>query len=294
MSAAAGPPVWRGFDQAELDRQYNSRGTVADFTVYTRQYAELTRAAQARLRCVGDLRYGPGEHETLDLYLPAAGAAAPLVVFVHGGNWQMLSKADSGFGAPAWVGAGAGFAALDFSLVPAVTVDHMAAQVSRALVWLHAHAAEHGCDPARIHIAGHSSGAHLVSQQLVADWPALGAPADLVKSAAFMSGLGDLEPVRLSFRNAVLKWDEAAVARLSLVRRTPTARCPLIVAVGEHETDDYRRQAREVAAFWRAQGQDAEFLLLAGRNHFDAVLDWADPSTALFAACARRVFGQSA
>lgn len=276
------PKVWRDLDQAELDRQYNSRGTVPDYTVYTRRYAELTREAKAALRCVENLRYGDGADETLDLYPPST-AGAPLMVFVHGGNWQALSKDESGFGALAFVPAGAGFAALDFSLVPHTTLLGMAAQVRRALLWLHANVATHGCDPARIHIAGHSSGAQVIGQMLVADWGG----ADVVKSAAFMSGLGDLEPVRLSFRNAALRFTPDDVARLSLVKRVPTVRCPLLVAVGEQETPDYHRQSHEVADFWRAQGNAVEHFTLVGRNHFDAALEWSDPSSALFAASLR-------
>jgi arylformamidase len=280
----SGATVWRGYDQAALDREYDSRATVPDYTRYTRRYAELTQAAKASLAVVDDLRYGDGGDETLDLYRPSA-PGAPLVVFVHGGNWQTLSKADSGFGAPAFVAAGAGFAALDFSLVPRATLADMAAQVQRALLWLHDHAALHGCDPARLHIAGHSSGAQLVGQMLVADWGG----RDVVKSATFMSGLGDLEPVRLSFRNRALGFTPADAARYSLLKRVPTVRCPLIVAVGEHERDEYHRQSREVAAFWRAQGNAVEHFTLAGRNHFDAVLEWADPASALFGACLRTV-----
>jgi arylformamidase len=278
----SGAPVWRGYDQAALDREYDSRATVPDYTIYTRRYAELTQAAKASLAVIENLRYGDGEDETLDLYPPRA-PGAPLVVFVHGGNWQTLSKADSGFGAPAFVEAGVGFAALDFSLVPRVTLADMAAQVQRALLWLHDHVAEHGCDPARIHIAGHSSGAQLVGQMLAADWGG----RDVVKSATFMSGLGDLEPVRLSFRNRALGFTPADAARYSLVKRAPTVRCPLIVAVGALERDEYHRQSRDVADWWRAQGNAVEHFTLAGRNHFDAVLEWADPASALFAACAR-------
>jgi arylformamidase len=279
-----GATVWRDYDQAGLDRQYNSRGTVADFTVYTRRYAERTREAKRTLRCLEGLRYGDGLDEALDLY-PARHPGAPLVVFVHGGNWQTLTRDDSGFGAPAFVAHGAGFAALDFTVVPRNTLRGMAEQVQRALQWLHAHAPEYGCDPDRIHIAGHSSGAQLVGQMLVADWRG----QDIVRSATFMSGLGDLEPVRLSFRNEALKLSEADAMHGSLVKRAATVRCPLIVAVGEHEREEYHRQSHEVADFWRAGGNEVEHFTLAGRNHFDAVLEWADPASALFAACLRTV-----
>ena len=71
---------------------------------------------------------------------------------------------------------------------------------------------------------------------------------------------------------------------MSLLRRAAMADCPLLVAVGANETADYRLQSREVAADWTAQGKHAELFELAGRHHFDAVLEWADPSSAMFRA----------
>ena len=287
MSAPAGL-IWREFDQAGLDRQYHSRGTVSDFTVYTRRYTELTRAAKARLACIENLHYGPGADETLDLY-PAARAAGgpgtPVLVFLHGGDWRALSKDDSGFAAPAFVEAGAMFIAVNFSLAPVLTIAQMGAQVRRALAWIARHVGAHGGDAARLFIAGHSSGANLVGQLLATDWVRdFGLPADLIKGATFISGLGDLEPVRRSFRNANLGLDDAMVAEASLLHSASCAACPLLVAFGEHEMPEYHRQGREVAAFWAARGNRADVFTLAGRNHFDAVLEWADPASPLLRA----------
>ncbi|MDB5964129.1 MAG: alpha/beta hydrolase [Polaromonas sp.] len=277
----ATPPVWRGYGQAELDRQYNSRGTVPDVAVYLREYAERTRDAKARLDCHDGLRYGPGPDDVLDIY-PAAGPAAPVMVFMHGGDWRSLSRQDSGFAAPAFVASGAAFVVLDFTLVPQSTLPAMGAQVRRALHWLAQHVAAYGGDPARIHIAGHSSGANLVGQCLMHG--AADAAGPLVKSALMISGLADLEPVRLSFRNDALKLSGQDAEQASLVHQPAGATCPLLVAVGEHETEDYRRQSLALAEHWRAQGRRAELQVLPGRHHFDAVLDWADPASGLFRA----------
>lgn len=277
-------PVWRDYDQAGLDRQYDSRGSVPDAMIYLRQYAARTRQAKAMLACVENLHYGPHDDEKLDIY-PASVAAAPVMVFLHGGDWRALSKEDAGFAAPAFVAAGAMFVALDFSAVPASTLPAMGAQVARALVWLHANVASYGGDPARLHLAGHSSGANLAGQALMTDWPLEhGLPADLIKSALLIGGLGDLEPVRLSFRNRQLALTPATVAAVSLLRCRVVARCPLLVAVGEMETADYRRQSRAVADYWRTSGQPARLFELPGRHHFDAPLEWADPASVLFAA----------
>ncbi len=302
--APAPKPVWGHFDQAELDRQYNSRATVPDFTVYTKRYAELTLEAKASGTCRENLRYGDGTEETFDFYpavtpavLPDSTSAedgpqsnvsstgAPVLVFLHGGDWRALSKDDSGFAVPAFNAAGVAFIALNFGLVPNLTIPQMGAQVRRALAWIARNIATHGGDPARIFIAGHSSGANLVAQLLITDWAGeFDLAADAIKGATFMSGLGDLEPVRRSFRNAHLKLNDTMVQAASLLQHAPRARCPLLVAFGANEMPEYHRQSQAVAAHWRRHGLPVEVFKLAERNHFDAVLEWAEPASALFKA----------
>ena len=288
-------PGWRDYDQAALDGQYNSRGTVADVSVYLRLYAGQTRQAKLATACIENLKYGGGADEQLDIYPASAPAAvgSPVMVFLHGGDWRALSKEDAGFAAQAFSAGGVMFVALDFSLVPATTVPAMGAQVRRALHWLYLNVAAHGGDPDRLHIAGHSSGANLVGQLLMTDWPsAFHAPADLIKSAVMISGLGDLEPVRLSFRNQQLRLTPGDVEQASLLRCKPHTHCPMLVLVGARETDDYRLQSRELADFWRAQGNSAELFELRDRHHFDAPLEWADPASAVFAAHLRLIRGE--
>lgn len=280
------PPatVWRDYDQAGLDQQYNSRGTVPDVAVYVADYAARTRAAKQAATCIEDVAYGPGTDEMLDIY-PSARADAPVLVFLHGGDWRSLSKNDSGFAAPAFRAAGMTLVVPDFTLVPHTTVPQMGAQLSRALQWVHHHIGSYHGDPNRIVIAGHSSGANLVSQLLCFDWagPLLTTGAS-IKGAAMLSGLAELEPVRLSFRNQMLKLDAAMAAQASLMHRTPTVHCPLLVGVGAQETAEYRRQAHAIANCWRSHGRAAVHLEIADRHHFDCVLDWGDPHSRLFAA----------
>lgn len=273
--------IWRGYTQAALDIQYNSRGTVPDVSLYLNDYAARTLQAKAQLRTIENLRYGDGANELLDIY-PASQPNAPVMVYLHGGDWRTQSKEDSGFAAPAFVAKGAMFVALDFTLVPNTTLPAMGEQVLRALLWLQNNVTNFGGDPQRIHIAGHSSGANLVGQLLMT------APAGLVKSAVFISGLGDLEPVRLSFRNQKLNLTHEVAAQVSLLKHQPGRVCPMLVVVGKKETEDYRRQSRAVAEHWRGQDNVCELFELPGKHHFDAVLDWADSQSPLFrASCAQ-------
>jgi arylformamidase len=71
----------------------------------------------------------------------------------------------------------------------------------------------------------------------------------------------------------------------------PGHRCPpAVVAWGEIETSEFKRQSRAFAARLAVDGTACTTLEVSGRNHFDVVLDLADPSSPLFAA-ARALFG---
>ena len=201
-----------------------------------------------------------------------------------------MDKDDSGLAAPAFVGAGAMLVALSFGRVPDVPLDTMVDQVRRAIAWLSHNVQRYGGDSDKIFISGHSSRAHLASQCLSADWSGqFGCPADVIKGATFISGLGDLEPVRLSYRNRLLLLDDQAVKRLSLVHQRPTVSCPLLAVYASADTAEFRRQTREVGEYWRRQRQGAEIIEIAGRGHYDIVFDLADPQSRLFRACARQM-----
>lgn len=286
MSGGTAPaPVWRSLTQAELDRQYNNRAFLPDAAELIARYDALSRPVRERhppLR----LAYGDGPNERLDLYRPpgtAAGTRLPVHVFVHGGAWQTESAASSAWPAPATLAVPALYAALDFDLVPHARLPDIVAQVRRAIVWIVRNVAPHGGDPRRLVVTGHSSGGHLAAMLAVTDWTRHGLPAGTIRAAAALSGMYDLEPVRLSYRNKVLALTPDEAAALSPIRRRPTVAGPILVGVGEGETDEFRRQARDAAAAWRAMGADIRFLPLAG-NHYECVLTMADPAAPLGAA----------
>ncbi|MBS0480916.1 MAG: alpha/beta hydrolase [Proteobacteria bacterium] len=116
------------------------------------------------------MAYGRDPLQVLDFY-PAQGAQrgargpAPLVVFVHGGGWQHGSKDNAGgsWKAPHYTQAGYAYAAINYRLVPGVTVEQQAADIAAALKALLARAGTLGIDPARVILMGHSAGAHLVA-----------------------------------------------------------------------------------------------------------------------------------
>jgi arylformamidase len=270
--------VFRDYDQAELDRQYDQRAWAANAIELINRYAADSAAVRKHLGEPDTYDYGDTRAESLDLFRTHR-KPAPVHVFIHGGAWRLLSARDSAFPAETFVRAGAHYVALDFAPLPQVPLDRMVDQVRSAIAWLHRYAVQFGGDPDRIFVSGHSSGAHLAAAVATTDWNArFRLPHDVIKGVLCCSGIYDLEPVRRSARNDYAQLDEALVEAASPIRHLANLRCPVVVGVGEHESDEFKRQAREFAAAVELQGVAVELVEGAGLNHFEIVTTLASPT----------------
>jgi arylformamidase len=274
-------PLYRDYDQATLDVQYNARGTVPDIMPILRAYAAQSAAARATLPCVLDVRFGEHADETLDIF-PAAQPDAPVFVFIHGGYWRLLSKDDSSFMAPAFTRAGATVVAVNYSLAPAASLDLIVAQNRRALAWVYRHIASHHGDPRRIHVCGSSAGGHLVGMLLAEGWhDEYGVPADVVCGAAPLSGLFELAPLVHTHVNEWMRLSAEDASRNSPALHLPRQGCPLVVSYGESESAEFKRQSDAYLDAWRARGFDGRYVPMPGTNHFDIILHLNDPASPL-------------
>ena len=85
--------------------------------------------------------------------------SAPLVVFLHGGYWQELSKLDAAFAAPGLVASGVALAAVDYTLAPHAPLERIVDQATRAVGWLSVNGASLGVEIHRLSlVSGHSGG----------------------------------------------------------------------------------------------------------------------------------------
>ncbi|WP_200344054.1 alpha/beta hydrolase [Rhodovibrio sodomensis] len=277
--------VYRDWDRARLDAEVNLRARWPEHAQFIERWARDSAAVRGRRHGLIDLAYGSSPGERLDLF-PVPGAdRAPVLAFIHGGYWQALDKGHHSDLAPAFVDRGIAFAALNYDLAPKARIGDMIAQVQSALAYLHDHAGRLGLDPARIFVAGHSAGGHLAVSALDRAWPPKrGLPRDLVKGGLSLSGVYDLEPIRLSYHQAVLSLDADEVAAWSPMRALPADAGPLLLAVGGDETNEFRLQQDAFRDAWQAAGLRARIVDLPGRHHFDVVETLADPNHPLHAA----------
>ncbi len=273
-------PAW-------LEAQYNNRARVADHAQIFARWGQASALVREQPGAVLDVAYGPGAGETLDIFAAAPGmapaAGAPVLVFIHGGYWRSLDKAEHAFVAPVFNAAGALVVVPNYALCPAVTPEHITLQMARMLAWVWAHAAEHGGDASRMVLVGHSAGGHLATMLLSCRWKEVvpEMPAQPLAGALSISGLYDLEPLRhMPSVQADLRLTPAAVARLSPAFFPRPKGAKLYTVVGLDESDEFLRQNRLIRDVW---GPTAVPVCetLPGTNHFTVLNGLADPKARL-------------
>ena len=266
-------PLW-------LDAQYNNRARVPDYADALASWSRASAAARAGApRAVLDLSYGPTALQKLDVF-PAAVPKAPVLIFIHGGYWRALDKADCSFVAPSFNADGAMVVVPNYDLCPAVSIEQIALQLVQAVAWTVRHAAEHGGDPARIALAGHSAGGHLAAMLLSCRWKEVAddLPAQPLAGALAISGLYDMEPLRHTpFLKQDLRLTPASVARLSPAFFPRPKGAKLYAAVGLDESDEFLRQNRLIRDVWGPTAVPA-CETVPGVNHFTVLAGLADPA----------------
>jgi arylformamidase len=268
---------WPG---ARLDADYTARACcpVEEFEGTIAAYHHHTQVALAAPGTRPGIVYDPQRGLALDLYGTVPGERRPLVMFVHGGYWRALSRGHSGFMAPILAARGIATAAIDYRLAPAASMTEIVQDVRRAFAFLWHGAGDLGIDRDRITVAGSSAGGHLVGTLMQPGWQqALDLPEQPLHAALPISGLFELAPIAQSHVQDWMALSAAEVASFSPLRHLPARKSPkVLVAVAETETPGFHRQSEAYA-----RALNAPVLRVAGRHHFDVILDLMDTTTPL-------------
>lgn len=269
-----------------LDRMYNNRALVPEHEAHFERWRRDSAQARSAGPAVLDVAYGGQQGETLDVF-PASTGDAPVLVFIHGGYWRSLDKADHAFIAPAFTSQGACVVIPNYALCPAVTIPDITLQMVHALAWVYRNIAAHGGDPRRITVVGHSAGAHLAAMLLTCIWKVVGSdlPASLVKNALGLSGVYDLGPLRTTpFLKDSLRLTPALVRKASpalLPRPKRSAgRGAFLAVAGGDESAEFLRQNQLIRSTWGARAVP-RCQALPGLNHFSIVEALVQPGHAL-------------
>lgn len=275
---------WRLFNRQEREREYSPSSAIGgDYRQFLRAYANESALARSHCQEVSSFLYGQRPSQSLDLAVPAMPPECglpPLLVFIHGGYWQELSKQESFFAAADCARNGIAFAAIDYTLAPEADLDQVLSECRDALDWLHGRAASLGFDHNRIFVAGSSAGAHLAA--MTAPGSSNRQQVGIARPCAgliLVSGIYDLEPLIGTSVNDALGLTVDAARRNSPQFASADGFPPTILCWGEVETFEFKRQSRAFAAHLVQSGIRVHAFEVAGKNHFDIILDLARPAT---------------
>lgn len=284
--------IFAGYDQAALDREYNNRSKVADSPAIAERWMARGQEARNSLSCTLDIPYGTHERQKFDFF-PSGRPGAPVLAFIHGGYWHSRDKSLAHFIAPFYVAVGINFASIGYRLCPEVGIGAIVEDVRAALEAIHRDAEALGADRQRLFVAGHSAGGHLAAMMC---GPA-GMAAGTLKGGCSISGLHDLEPIRLCYLNETLGLNENEARDLSPVVLARSLKPgagpglpPLLLTVGEDEGPEYARQRDDLEAALRAARQPVQVIGNPGANHFTACEAFCDPAHPLSEAMLRLIF----
>jgi len=273
-------PVYRSFDQEALDNQYNVRAGIPDHLEVFARWKTESKRFRADHTVREDIRYGSDEQQAYDFF-PARTNGRPVLVFIHGGYWQSLDKSDFSTVARPYLDADINVAVLNYRLAPSVRMADIVSDNIEAIAHLYRNAEELSFDRNAIFVSGSSAGGHLTAILAGTDWDSRGLPHDVLKGACAISGLYDLEPIRLCYLNKVVGLDEAEARAYSPKLHLPKRPLPFILTVGGDESDEFHRLQAEYQTLLNNHGLDVRIVRQADGHHFDAVDRLGEPSAAL-------------
>lgn len=221
-----------------------------------------------------DLPYGDHPRQRLDLYAPAGGPGGgrlPVLVFFYGGGWDSGSKDVYGWAARALAARGFLVAVPDYRLVPEVVFPAFIHDAAAATARVAEVAADHGGDPARLGVLGHSAGAHLAMMiALDSRYMENAGHPDLIRAAAGLAGPYDFLP--LDVASSINAFGQAPDPLQTQPLRFARADAPALWL--GHGTADVVVHAEDTVlldARMRALGGDCERKLYPGLSHEDLI-----------------------
>ena len=289
-------PVFLHYDQAALDAQFDNRRKVPAFDGYLAGWRSASADVRARMGARARLNVPVGRSaiERVDIFPADPGTApsagAPILVFIHGGYWVMLTKDEFSFVANGFAPHGVTTVVIDYALIPAVRMDELVRQSRQAVAWVLSNAASFGGDASRVCVAGHSAGGHLTAMVAATDWTRTGKTgwaddwrgAHAPRSGCAISGLHDLEPIGLCYLQQQLQLTPAEVDACSPMRCPAPASGRWLSLVGGLEGPEYLRQSSGLVSSWQTDGaRQVQLQVAKGHDHFSIMTAFGDPSDPL-------------
>lgn len=261
------PTIWRGLTREALDVAYNNTAACPHAAATLGALAARSEIIRARSCLIRNRAYGPQERLCFDLLTSGKSSDAPLLVFIHGGYWQRNNKDMFSAIAEGSLAHGFDVALIGYTLAPDASLTRIIAECEAAIRAILA-----ATGPRKMVVSGWSAGGHLAAR--LVEMPE-------VDAALAISGIFDLEPIRLGVLNDKLRLTVEEAETQSPQNRLAYAAKPVLISYGTAELPELQRQSRDYHAAREHAGLPSAILPLAGKDHFTILAELAEPNGAL-------------
>jgi acetyl esterase/lipase len=252
------------------------------------QLALPSQQLDSSVEAVNDIEYAAGapedaEKHRLDIYRPRGASRRPVLFFLHGGAWVRGDRKQYPFLGSHFAKAGYVVVVPSYRLAPTHPHPAQIEDAAAAFAWTVRHVAEHGGDPTRIVVAGHSAGGHLAA--LLASDPkwlgAHGLDARAIRGVISISGVPD---VTGDAGARVFGNDPALRREASPLHHVRGGLPPFLVAYCQWDYLTLPQQARRFHQALGQAGTRSRLFYVESENHISEITGIVKPGSALSAA----------
>jgi acetyl esterase/lipase len=195
----------------------------------------------------------------LDLYLPKDARNFPVLIFIHGGSWRSGDRSNYPALGNRFAKEGIGVVVPSYRLMPGAPHPAQVEDATAAVDWVIHNIAQHGGDPGRIYLSGHSAGGHLAAYAGLDKrfWPNL-------KGVLALSGVYDV---------SMLAGFQTGGVDGSPMHRIAAGAPPFLITYCQNDYPSLPAQARNFHAALKAAGDSAELVYIPGKNHISEIVN---------------------
>ncbi len=231
-----------------------------------------------------DVAYGGPDAtmDVLDIYAPAHAAGAPVLIFIHGGEWTKGDKREISSKPKFLNEHGIVMVSVNYRLSPKDKHPAQVDDVATAIAWVHKHIAKYGGDANKIVIMGHSAGCHLATLVGLNPEPLAKVgmkPSDLRGVVAWSGGMYDLAErangtgmyppfIRATFGET--KEAQQAASPITYAKNAKGGPTFLFASVDDDRSQSSRDASDMMVKAINAAGGTAKSAILVGKSHFTA------------------------
>ncbi|KAI5642482.1 alpha/beta hydrolase fold domain-containing protein [Phthorimaea operculella] len=173
---------------------------------------------------------------------------SPILVFIHGGYWQELSREISRYPAGPLHRARVKTIVVGYDLCPVATLPEILMQIQNAARFVFEYAEK--MNSRGVYFAGHSAGAHLVAKLLSnPDFFESTPGSDRLQGAFLISGVYDLrEVVNTTVNDRVQlprEWAEAMSPQFDTYSHLQARKIRIYILAGQNDSPTFKKQSRE-------------------------------------------------